>query len=126
MSGNPREAWKAIRILQQGSFSHHCPLSDFTFCDPVTNSIATTPAANLRILSDHVHRVHNCDDVPLHNEVINDIDPRKTCHPIGDTPTYTEMTDSISEMENNKKLGESGIPAKALQALPPAALDMLY
>ena len=36
------------------------------------------------------------------------------------------MTDSISEMENNKKLGESGIPAEALRALPPAVLDVLY
>ncbi len=48
-----RSSRKAIRILQKGSFSHHCPLSDFKFCDPITKCVSTTPAGNLSILGIH-------------------------------------------------------------------------
>jgi hypothetical protein len=126
MSSNPCDAWKAVRILQKGSFSHHRSLSDFSFRDPITKVVSTTPAGNLRILGDHCKYVYNQDDAPPEYAVVTDIDHHETLPQLGDEPMIAEMHTSIDWMANNKSPGESTIPAEALKALLLSAHKVRY
>jgi len=70
--------------------------------------------------------VYNWDDAPVDYKVLNNIDQHKTLHSLGNVPTIKDMTAAISQMANNKAPGKSGIPAEALKALPPPALQVLH
>ena len=73
MCSDPKGAWEAVRMLEQGSTAHHRPPRDLQFRDPVTKKVATTPAANLEILRAHCHKVYNRDDAPVDPTVLDDI-----------------------------------------------------
>jgi hypothetical protein len=123
MRGGPKEAWEAVRLLEKGSTAHHRPPQELHFRDPNTGNIATMPEANLEILRAHCHKVYNRDDAPVDFSVLNDIFQRPTLNPLGMPPSTTEIQHHITKLANNKSLGESGIPAEALKALPPDGIE---
>jgi hypothetical protein len=70
--------------------------------------------------------VFNRDDAPVDFSVLDDVTQWRTIWRLADPPTMKEMAESIQSMANNKAPGASGIPAEALKALPPDALEVLH
>jgi hypothetical protein len=87
---------------------------------------ARTNKESLRIAKEHFTKVYNRDDAPVDFSVLEDIDQWRTIWRLADPPTMKEMITGIQSMANNKAPGASGIPAEALKALPPDALEVLH
>ena len=126
MKDDPRAAWRAIRILEKGSFAHHKPPSELYFRDPDTNIVGTTTHQNIKTVAKHFGRVYNRKDAPPDFSILNDIPQREFGQSLATQPSEDKAHQAINQMKNNKAPGESGIPAEALKALPPTAFDILY
>ena len=126
MKNRAKDSWRLIRRLQKGSFAHHTQQINNVFRDPDTGTIANNNRDCIPIMHKYWTRLFNRTDAPVDFSVLDEITQRPTEHDLDSPPTFSEMTDTLKQLANNKAPGESGIPIEALKALPEEGLQLLH
>jgi hypothetical protein len=123
--GNPREAWEAVRTIQDSFNGHHRKPTQIKM-KMANGELAETDDQNADVLQPHFDKIFNGQHDPIDiPAVINQIPPRDTMHELDEPPTMEELETQIHRAKNEKAPGESKVTSEALKNLSTEAKQAL-
>jgi hypothetical protein len=114
--GDPKEAWKATRLIQESFTGHHQQPTQMKMRMP-GGKLAETDKQNIQVLHPHFDKIFNGQSLPVNiPEVLEEIPQRIIFHELDEPPTMSELEAQIKRTSNDKAPGESRVTAEALKA----------
>jgi hypothetical protein len=121
----PKDAWKAIRTIQESFTGHHAPSASMKMRLP-SGKLAENDRENMEAFAPHFENIYGqSPDVDIQG-ILDEIPQRPVFNELGHPPTLEEIETSIQDMENDKASGASGVNANALKNLSNNAVKALH
>ena len=98
MSFNPKAAWESVKILTEGTTSHHENPTIMRVRLP-TEKLATTDKENAEVLGPPFYKVFN-QHLPIEWKVIDEIKQRQKMYNLNDPITWAELKTPIAKLAN--------------------------
>ena len=115
MRYDPKNAWKAVRELQEGISQHHVKPTIMKMRKE-NGELARTDEENAEVMGPHFGRVCN-NRRPTQAGIAQEIDPHEVEEVMATPPNIEEINAAIEKLKNGKSAGENGLTPKALKAL---------
>jgi hypothetical protein len=125
MQTHPRDTWKKIRELSDGTSAHHKRPDQMHLRLPDGN-ISVTADATIKVVQPYCQKLYNRDDAFVDPTALDEIAQRPVMAELADPPSYKEFEIVISKLANNWAPGESGVTAEAIKTLLSSSLEKLH
>ena len=112
---DPKEAWKLMRICEDGVAGHHVkPINMKMMME--NGGLANRDKENLKVFEKHLQKIYNTER-EVDPQAANLIRQRERMTEMGDEISWSEFCKATMKLKNDKSPGENGVPPNAFKCL---------